>query len=81
MSYHLRIPEGFPPQVWWIDETEARRIGVGDPKQGLGTYFKAEPSETIRDAIYRQASGYFGPNGEWLFHKTNLGPGEFYPRI
>jgi hypothetical protein len=81
MSYHLRFPDGLPPQVWWIDDSEARRVGVGDPKEALGAYFKAEPGETIREAIFRGASGYFGPNGEWPFHKTNLGPGQFYPRI
>ncbi|RFB76605.1 hypothetical protein [Methylovirgula sp. 4M-Z18] len=81
MSYHLRIVQGSPLQVWWIDDNEAYRVGVGDPKQGIGTYFKAETGETIRDAIYRQASGYFGSNVEWPFHKTNLGPGQFYPRI
>jgi hypothetical protein len=81
MSYYLRLLDGFSPQVWWIDDNEARRVGIGDPKQGIGTYFKAEPGEAIRDAIYRQASGFFGPNGEWPFHQTNLGPGQFYPRI
>jgi hypothetical protein len=81
MSYYLRIMLGAPLQVWWIDDTEARRIGAGDPKQGIGTYFKAEPGEVVWDAIYRQASGFFGPNRESPFHKTNLGPGEFYPRI
>lgn len=81
MSYYLRVLDGFPPQVWWIDEGEAYRIGIGDPKRSLASYFKAEPGEAIRDAIYRDASGFFGPNGEWPFQKTDLGPGEFYPRM
>jgi hypothetical protein len=81
VSCYLRILDGFPPQVWWIDDAEAHRVGIGDPKRGLGTFFKAEPGKTIRDAIYRDTSGFFGPNGEWPFHKTILGPGEFYPCI
>ena len=81
MSYYLRTADVALSQVWWIDDTEARRIGVGDAKLIIGGYFKADPGENIWDAIYRQASGFFGPNGENPFVKTCLGPGEYYPRI
>src|SRR5690242_18583909 len=80
MSYHVRYLDG-RLQVWWIADDEAYRVGVGDPKQGFGTYFRAEPGENIKDAIYRQASGFFGPNREWLFHPIKRALGEFYPRM
>jgi len=69
------------PQVWWIDDAEAYQLGVGDPKQRVGSHFRAGPGETIRDAIYREASGYFGPNGEWLFQEADLWPGQYFPRM
>ena len=51
MSYYLRTADNALPQVWWIDDTEARRIGVGDAKLVIGGYFKANPGEDIWDAM------------------------------
>lgn len=81
MSYHIRPMQTGSPQVWWIDDAEAYQLGVGDPKQRIGSYFKAEPGEKIRDAIYRGASGYFGPSGEWPFRETEFSPGQYFPRM
>lgn len=72
MSYYLRILQFASPQVWWIGDSEAYRVGVGDPKPRIGEYFRAEPGEDIWDALRRQAAGFFGPNGENPFHKTCL---------
>jgi hypothetical protein len=80
MSYYIRILNG-PRQVWWLADDEAYQVGVGDPKQRPGAYFRADPGETIQNALLRQASGFFGPNGEWPFHFVKRAPGEFYPRI
>lgn len=84
MSYYIRVAEtlnGPHVETWDIDEHAATRLGVPNPQQGPGSYFRAEPGEDIWDAIRRQASSWFEPNGACPFHKTALGPGEFYPRI
>lgn len=80
MNYYLRTVPGSPMQVWNIDDTVAVRVGVTNPEQGAGTYFKAEPGETIWEAIRRQTP-WFEPDGQNPFQKTVLGPGEFYPRM
>jgi hypothetical protein len=67
-------------QVWKIEDDVAIRIGVSNPEQSPGCYFKAEPGESIWDALRRQTP-WFEPNGECPFHKTTLQPGTFYPRM
>lgn len=82
MSHYLRVDgEGKSLGVWEITETEATRIGVSNPRQGPGCYFKAEQGEAIFDAIRRGASDWFGPGGENPFHETALAPGYFYRRM
>ena len=81
MSYYLRIVPGAPPQAWKIDDSVAVRVGVTNPEGGAGTYFKADPGETIWTAIRRQAPSWFDVDGSCPFHQTVLRPGEFYPRI
>jgi hypothetical protein len=79
MSYYLRT--GLAPfQIWKIDERVAVRIGITNPEQGPGSYFKASDGQTIWDAIKRDTP-WFEPNGENPFVRTDLGSGEFYPRI
>lgn len=80
--YYIRPVPGFShPQVWKIDDRKATRVGVSNPEGGAGTYFEADPGETIWDAIRRQATGWFGANGESPFYEAELNSGEFYPRI
>jgi hypothetical protein len=81
MGYYLRVVDGAPLQPWKIDDNVAVRIGVTNPESGAGTYFKADPGETIWAAIRRQAPSWFGADGSCPFHQTVLRPGEFYPRI
>src|ERR1700733_12115520 len=84
MSYYVRRFESAAgiagAQVWKIESGTAVRLGVSNPEQGPGSYFRAEPGETIWDAIHRMTP-WFGPNGECPFHKTALSPGEYYPRM
>src|ERR1700682_866235 len=73
--------DGQPRQLWRIDGQTATNMGVTNPEMGAGTFFRAEPGETIWDCIRRQTPG---PNPELTkgrFHSMTLGPGEFYPRI
>ncbi len=81
MSYYLRIVHGAPMQVWKIERDTAIQVGITNPGTGIGTCFKADQGETIWEAIKRNASGWFGSDGSNPFHKTVLGPGEFYPRM
>jgi hypothetical protein len=72
MSYYLTGPD-IPIQIWQIEETEkgfAVRIGI----HNLGR-FEAEPGKTIWDTL--RTAGFERDR----FHKTALGPGEFYPRM
>jgi hypothetical protein len=78
MSYHLRIPDGLHPEVWWIDETEARRIGIGNPKQGLS-------APTSRQSLAKQYGtrfiarhlGTLVPMGNGFFTRPILDPANF----
>ncbi|HJW41821.1 MAG TPA: hypothetical protein VJ476_11405 [Rhizomicrobium sp.] len=79
MNYYIRFA-GEAPQIWKIDETTAVRLGVSNPEQGPGCYFRAAESETIWDTI-RRSTPWFEPTGENPFHKIIRGPGEYYPRI
>jgi hypothetical protein len=83
MSYYFRmVPtgSGSSTQVWKVVDDIAVRVGITNPEGGPGTYFKAEPGETIWDAI-RRMTPWFEPEGLCPFHKAALQPGEFYPRM
>ncbi|MBF3882710.1 hypothetical protein ISG07_04800 [Burkholderia pseudomallei] len=83
MSYYIRTiktESSTSSQVWRIDNNIAVRVGVTNAEQSPGAYFKAEPGESIWDAIRRQTP-WFEPNGECPFHLTKRQPGEFYPRM
>ena len=82
MTYYIRrfvTQSGPTTQVWKIDECTAVRVGVSNPEGGPGTYFRANPGESIWDALRRMTSWFEA--GEAPFHKTVLNPGEYYPRM
>jgi hypothetical protein len=81
MAYYIRQVPGIPAQTWKIDDAVAVRLGITNPEGGPGSYFKADPGETVWDTMKRQASGWFEPAGSEPFQKTILAPGQFYPRI
>ena len=81
MTYYVRQVAGSGLQVWRIADDEAVHLGVTNPQGGPGSYFKAEPGETIWSAIRRQATSWFEPDGSCPFHKLTLAPGHYYPRI
>lgn len=83
MSYYLRMfsyPDRTITQVWNIEDDRATLLGVASPEQGVGSFYKADPGETIWEAI-RRMTPWFEPDGENPFHKINLEPGQYYPRI
>lgn len=82
LRYYLReTPNGLRGGVWLITETEAVRVDKTNAVGGVGTHFTAAPGEDIFAAISRQATGWFGLNGENPFHEAELGPGKYYPRM
>jgi hypothetical protein len=83
MNYYIRLvpmQSGSSTQVWKIDDRTAVRVGVSNAEGGPGTYFRAEPGESIWDAL-RRMTPWFEPDGQCPFHKTVLKPGEFYRRM
>jgi hypothetical protein len=72
---------GSPRQVWRFDDQTATRIGITNPENGPGTYFKAEPGEDIWDCIRRQTPWLDPDVTEGRFHPMPLGPAEYYLRI
>lgn len=72
---------GQPRQIWRFTNDTATRWGVTNPEGGPGTYFKAEPGETIWQCIDR-STGWLKPEvTEGRFHEMALRPAEFYPRM
>jgi hypothetical protein len=76
MGYYVRDVPNLLPEVWSINDAVAFRLGVTNPPR-----FEARPGETAWDTLKRDASAWFEPPGTQPFHKTALGPGQFYPRI
>ena len=72
---------GQPRQVWLFDAQTATRMGVTNPESGPGSFFRAEPGESIWDSIRRQTPWLNPDITEGHFHPMTLGPGEYYPRI
>lgn len=68
-------------QIWLFDAQTATRMDVTNPQFGAGTYFKAEPGESIWDAIRRQTPWLDPEVTEGQFYPMALGPGEYFPRI
>jgi hypothetical protein len=66
--------------LWKVTKDLAIRMNVTNPETGLGTYFVADPGETIWDAIERN-SGWKQGDGPDDFTRMELGPGKFYPRM
>jgi hypothetical protein len=81
MAYYIRQVPGFPFQIWKIEDVVAVRLGVTNPEGEPGSYFKADPGETVWDTMKRQASSWFEPTGSEPFQETILAPGQFYSRI
>ena len=81
MTYYLRVVPEHPLQVWKFEGDQAFVAGVSNPETYPGGYFKADPGETICAALRRQASFWFVPDGQNPFHKMDLEPGQFYPRM
>ena len=80
MTHYLRIDgSGKGQEIWRIDDNEAVRLGVTNPKDGPGAYFRREESETIWQAIGRMTPWFHDDVSP--FHQTTLGPRQFYPRI
>lgn len=81
MDYYLRAIPGYKHlEAWKIDDQVAVRVGVPNPEHGASTYFQAADGETVWEAIKR-GTPWFGTDGQSPFHKANLGPGLYYPRI
>lgn len=77
LGYYLRIVgDGHADQIWRIDDREAVRLGISNPENGLGSYFQAAQHEMIWEVIRHQAGWCQGS-----FHKIELGPRQYYPRI
>jgi hypothetical protein len=67
-------------QVWEFSTDAATKLGVSNPENGAGCYYRADAGETVLAAIRRQEPGWF-EGGREPFFKAALRPGEFYPRI
>ncbi len=83
MSYYLRVFQtlnGQNTQVWKIENDTAVRVDVSNAENGPGSFFKANPDETIWEALRRQTP-WFEPDGKSPFHQLNLQPGEYYRRM
>lgn len=83
MGYYIRTFTSLNQensQVWKIENDVAVRIGVTNAELSPGCCFRAEPGETIWEAIRRQTP-WFEPDGKCPFHQTVLEPGLFYPRM
>lgn len=81
MGYYLRrVGLLVPNQIWRIDEVEAVKLGVTNPQEGPGTYYRAEPGETIWQALARQTPWMTGQGIEPFF-PLDLAPRRFRPRI
>jgi hypothetical protein len=81
MGVYLRIPPiGEYLELWEIASDVAVQIGISNPERGAGTYFKADPGETIWDALRRQTP-WFPQDSTGPFHKAELEPGRYYPRM
>jgi hypothetical protein len=81
MAYYLRVAPEHPLQVWEFEVDRAFVVGVSNPETYPGGYFMVDPGETICAALRRQASFWFVPDGQSPFHKMDLEPGQFYPRM
>ncbi|MFN4176565.1 hypothetical protein [Phenylobacterium sp.] len=82
MPYFIQMTfDGHVRGYWLIEDTQATRLGVTNPENSPGGHFKAEPGETVWDAMRRGATSWFeGPHQD-RFVQTELNPGEYYPRI
>lgn len=80
MDYYLRVlGQDKGDQVWKISDEEAVLLGVDNPQQGPGSYFRREGQGSIWDALRRQTS-WFESNSH-PFLKLELGPRRYHPRI
>ena len=68
-------------QLWRLTDATATRVGVTNPEAGAGTYFAADPGESIWECLRRSTSWLEGLEGAGQFKRMLRGPGAFHPRV
>src|SRR5258708_34620717 len=79
--FHRMNRDGSSMGMWKFDLHigTATKLGVTNAEGGAGTYFKAQPGETIWDTLKKQTPWFL--DGDNPFHETRLRPGDYYPRM
>lgn len=67
--------------LWLFEKGIAKRTDISNPEGGPNTFIKANFGEPILDALKRVVPAWFTPEASDSFHKTALGPGEYFPRM
>lgn len=81
-GWYIRdLSPGQGRQLWQITDRTATRVGVTNPEGGAGTYFAANPGETIWQCLRRSTPWLDGLEEHSPFNRMRLGPGRYYPRI
>lgn len=81
-GWYVRDPgTGKGHHLWYIAEDRAVRADVTNPSGGAGTYFTAEPGETMWQALRRMTPWLDGMDDPGPFRRMILDPGRYHPRI
>jgi len=82
VGWYVRDPgTGRGGNLWYIEADRATRMDVTNPTGGVGTYFAANPGETIWQALRRMTPWFEGMADPGPFHPMKLDPGQYYRRI
>lgn len=79
MADYLRLLDDGRQQVWRIDDQVAVLLGVSNPEQGAGTYFRAEAGKTALE-VMAQRTPWF-QEGRSPFTPLRLPTLRYHPRI
>lgn len=79
--YVRNVGPGQGRQLWRFVDATAMRAGVTNPEGGAGTYYAADPGETIWACLRHSTPWLDGLDGSGPFQRMVRGPAEFHPRV
>lgn len=81
-SWYVRdVGIDYTRQLWCMTDCTATRAYVTNPEGGFGSYYSAQPGETIWECLRRMTPWFEGSAELGPFVAIALGPGQYHRRI
>ncbi|WP_242141025.1 hypothetical protein [Sphingomonas sp. TREG-RG-20F-R18-01] len=80
-GWYVRNVDAGHGQLWRITDRTATLCGISNPEAGAGTYYAADPDETIWKCLRRLTPWLDGSDNPGPFRRMILAPGQYHCRV